>query len=176
MRNRAFAVGVLASVLATSAWTLAAEVNAAGDIPDTQAFVTYRVPGTYRVDVPEGWARTDRGSTVVFSDKLDAARISVLRAGPAPDGQEETTAAKRDGQAVLAVSLRSVTLPAGRAIVLTYTSSSPPNPITGKQVRLEDQRIVFHDRARTVRLTLSAPVGSDNADQWNRIARSFRWE
>ena len=47
--------------LAVSA--LAAEKNPPGDIPDDQVFVAYTSrAGGYSLKVPEGWARTEKGS------------------------------------------------------------------------------------------------------------------
>src|SRR3954452_163495 len=41
------------------------EVNPAGDIPDTQAYVAYSPPGAgFSVKVPEGWSRTTAGRAV----------------------------------------------------------------------------------------------------------------
>src|SRR5690349_231827 len=49
---------------------VAPEQNPPGDIPDTQAFITYSSPqGHYNVEVPEGWARTEAGVDVRFVDK-----------------------------------------------------------------------------------------------------------
>src|SRR5690242_5160376 len=51
---------------------LAAESNPPGDIPDTQAFVSFVPPsGPYQIDVPEGWARTGRSNALIFTDKFD---------------------------------------------------------------------------------------------------------
>src|ERR1700681_1445098 len=164
------------AILAMGDATLAMEPNAAGDIPDTQAFVVYRVPGTYRVEAPEGWARTIRGATVTFSDKFDGESVTVLRHVRPSDDRAELAVARGEAHGVGRIAVSSAMLPAGRAIVLTYTSNSPPNPVTGRQVQLENQRFIFRRRDHLARLTLWAPVGSDNVDQWRRIARSFRWE
>jgi hypothetical protein len=175
--RRAFAGGGLAALFSlTAAGALATEPNAAGDIPDTQAFVVYRAPGSYSVEAPEGWARSVRGATVTFSDKLDGESVSLLRHVRQTDNRSELALAARDAQGVRKIALDSAILPAGRATLLKYTSDSQPNPITGRRVRLENARFIFRYRDRVARLTLWAPVGADNADQWRRIAQSFRWE
>jgi hypothetical protein len=46
---------------------------------------------------------------------------------------------------------------------------------TNKQVRLENNRYLYFNNGKLATLTLSAPVGADNVDQWLRIARSFKW-
>jgi len=47
--------------------------------------------------------------------------------------------------------------------------------VTNKQVRLENNRYLFFHNGQLATLTLSAPVGADNVDQWARIAGSFKW-
>src|SRR4051794_3357958 len=57
------------------------EVNPPGDIPDDQAFVTFRsTAGAYHLDVPEGWSQSESGSTVDFTDKLNTIRVEVVPA------------------------------------------------------------------------------------------------
>src|SRR5437764_1436783 len=60
------------------------ENNPPGDIPDTQAFVDYRsTAGGYHLQVPEGWARSEKGSSVIFADKLHSVGVDIERAsGP----------------------------------------------------------------------------------------------
>ena len=57
------------------------ETNPPGDIPDNQAFVPYPGAG-FTVTIPEGWARSSAGSSVVFSDKYNSITIT-----PAPAAQ-----------------------------------------------------------------------------------------
>src|SRR5712692_1752959 len=66
----------------------APEVNAAGDIPDNQVYVAYRPPsGGFSVKVPEGWARTEAGGAVTFTDKLNSVRMETVAAASAPTVQ-----------------------------------------------------------------------------------------
>lgn len=61
------------------------EVNPAGDIPDNQAFVPYTPSaGKFTVTVPEGWARTDTATGVLFSDKYNSIRVDTRTAASAP--------------------------------------------------------------------------------------------
>src|SRR5581483_9864652 len=63
----------------------APEVNAAGDIPDNQVFVDYSPPsGGFTVTVPEGWARSEAGGAVTFTDKLNSVRMEMVDAATAP--------------------------------------------------------------------------------------------
>jgi hypothetical protein len=41
---------------------------------------------------------------------------------------------------------------------------------------LETDRYLFYANAQVAALSLSAPVGADNVDAWNQLARSFKWD
>src|SRR2546426_250634 len=69
-----------------------------------------------------------------------------------------------------------VTLTGGNAVVLTYQENSEPNPVTGKQYRLEVIRFDFYNNGEEADLILSGPLGADNVDPWTLVAQSFRWK
>lgn len=168
---------------ATAAGTetaVAAEKNPPGDIPDNQAFVTYRsAAGGYQLEAPEGWARTETGPGVAFVDKLDGVKVAISNAATAPTAAtaraNEVVALQQSGRAVQVKSVKDVTLPAGPAVLVDYTSNSEPGAVTGRQVRLEDNAYLIFKDGKLATLTLWAPQGTDNVDQWQRIAQSFRW-
>ena len=58
-------------------------------------------------------------------------------------------------------------------VFVPYTSSA--NPLTNKRIRLEDAAYVFYKNGKMAILTVWAPAGADNADQWKLISESFRW-
>jgi hypothetical protein len=163
-----------------AAITALAEPNRAGDIPDSQVFIPFvSRAGGYELQVPEGWARTVQGSNVRFTDKLDGVAVTMTRAAsPVTAARNRSTIVadiKRSASGVRVTSLHDVRLPAGAAVLVTYTSDSAIDPVTGRRVRLEDHAYLFFRGGRQAVLTLWAPVGADNADQWTRIAQSFRW-
>jgi hypothetical protein len=43
-------------------------------------------------------------------------------------------------------------------------------------VREENERFFYAGKSKLVQLTLSAPKGADNVDQWKLISSSFRWK
>jgi hypothetical protein len=164
----------------TTESAVAPEVSPVGDIPDTQAFVKYRsAAGGYELDVPEGWARTESGADVTFVSKLDGVKVTVAPASAAPTAASvqanEVKQIQAAGRAVTVTNVSEVALPGGKAVLIKYTSNSEPNPVTNKQVRLENEAYVFHKNGKTATLTLWAPQGADNADQWQRMSKSFRW-
>jgi hypothetical protein len=150
------------------------------DIPDSQVFVTYASsPGKYQFDVPEGWARTTNATDVSFISNLNALQVTLTKASAQPTASSVRTnqavTLQQTGRAVRDVQIRDVQLPSGPAVLIVYTSNSDPNSVTGKQVRLENNSYLYFKNGMLATLTLSAPVGADNVDQWARISRSFTW-
>lgn len=159
---------------------VAPEKNPPGDIPDTQVFITYRsADGQYQLEVPEGWARSTQGADVSFIDKLDGIKVAITQASAAPTADSvrtnEVAALLKSGRAVQVDKIQDVQLPAGSAVLVVYSSNSDPDPVTGKQVRLENNMYLFFQGSRLATITLWAPLGADNVDQWQRISQSFRW-
>jgi hypothetical protein len=152
----------------------------ANDIPDTQTFVTYSSsPGGYSLDVPEGWARTTNAADVSFVFNLDGLRVVITKTTTAPTADSVRTnqavTLQQTGRAVRDVKVSDVQLPGGHAVLIVYTSNSDPNPVTGKQLRQENNSYLFYKNGTLATLTLWAPFGADNVDQWARISRSFKW-
>ena len=57
----------------------------------------------------------------------------------------------------------------------TYASDSERNPVTNKVIRVDNECYFLWKDGKLATLTLSAPAGADNADQWQRVAKSFAW-
>ncbi|HEY8297409.1 MAG TPA: hypothetical protein VIG32_05250 [Candidatus Baltobacteraceae bacterium] len=152
----------------------AAQANPAGDIPDTQLFVPYASSGGYSVLAPEGWSRSTQGSDVTFTWHYDGERAVETRGasstGAALAAIRSAFAGVRDAKA------KTVTLPSGPATLITYTSDSATDAVTGKRIRLENNSYVFARGGKSVRVDLWAPLGADNVDQWRKISRSFAWK
>jgi hypothetical protein len=155
------------------------EKNPPGDIPDNQVFIDYASPFGFSVKVPEGWARQDLPDGVSFADKYG--RISMSQtAAPTMLSIEEAkqtlvSELEKSSRAVTVAAVKRVKLPAGPAIRISYGSNSDPNPVTNKAIRLENDRYYFWKDGKLVAVNFSAPAGADNADQWDMMARSFRW-
>jgi hypothetical protein len=60
-------------------------------------------------------------------------------------------------------------------LLIKYESESEANPVTNKRIHLEDEAYVFYKNGKMAILTVWAPAGADNADQWKLISESFRW-
>jgi len=185
----ALAIAALAGALATVIPTFGAlaqekpvarEVNPPGDIPDNQVFVTYTSPLGFSLKTPEGWARKDSPQGVSFADKYGWIEVTISSAAAAPTlataKTGEAAELERNGRAVKIEAVRAATLPSGPAVRIEYTSNSEPNAVTGKKLRLENQRYLIARNGRLARLTFSAPAGADNADQWKLMSDSFAWK
>ena len=153
---------------ASAAVTVSAETPAPGDIPDTQAFVTFAGRG-YSVLVPEGWARTQHGSAVTFRSNANSELIEIDR-----DGTNTDLRARFHPVGVIHLK-KHATLGTDPASLITFRSQSQPDPVTGKSVELENELYFSSRHGLRATLLLSAAAGADNADQWKKIAQSFRW-
>ena len=150
------------------------------DIPDTQVFVTYASSqGKFQLDTPEGWAQSISGTNVSFVSNLDGLQVTLASAAIQPTASsvraDQAVTLQQTGRAVQNVQVQDAQLSGGPAVLISYTSNSEPNAVTGKQVRLENNRYLFYKNGKLATLTLFAPVGADNHDQWLRIANSFKW-
>ena len=165
--------------LPTPQQAIVPEVSPPGDIPDNQLFVPYTSPAGFTLDVPEGWAKTDTSNGVMFQDKYNLIDITVSDAAGAPTAQSAQAdmlpALAATDRAVEVGKVSDVTLPGGDAVRIDYASNSDPNPVTNKQIRLEDNRYAFFKGGKLVTVTFAAPYGADNVDAWLQMAQSFRW-
>jgi len=159
---------------------VAPEKNPPGDIPDNQVFITYTSPLGFSVRVPEGWSRKDDKNGVAFADKYGRIEVTVSETAMPPTAATvktgEAAALEKNGRAVKINSIKDVKVLAGPAVKLVYTSNSEPNPVTGKQARLENERYLIGGAGKLATLTFSAPAGADNADQWKLMGDSFHWK
>jgi hypothetical protein len=125
-----------------------AQAAATGDIPDNQAFLTFKNPAAgYSIRYPEGWARKGSGNDVTFSEKANVIHITV--ANGSRHGQEGTK--------------------------VTSSRQSAPDPVTGKSLPLTVDRYEYGQGGKVAVLDLSTPVGVDNVDAYRLISESFEW-
>jgi hypothetical protein len=171
--------GGAAAPAAAGALSADATSAATGDIPDNQAFLTYRNPvAHYSMSYPEGWALKGSGRDVSFTDKNNVVHIIVSTA-PAP-----TTAVVAADLARLKHSNPTLTftppaiiaLKSGSAVKATYTTRSAPNPVTGKSVLLIVDRYELSRAGTRATVDLGTPKGVDNVDAYRRMINSFKWQ
>jgi hypothetical protein len=158
----------------------ATESNPAGDISDTQAFVTYTAAtNAFSVQVPEGWAQAASGQTVTFADKYDSITITSQKRAAAPTvasaTSDELPAVRTAAHGFANPKVQAVQRAAGPVVLITYQADSAPNPVTGKVAVEAVERYEFYRAGTEVALTVAAPIKSDNVDQWRKVTDSFTW-
>ena len=158
----------------------AADVSPAGDIPDTQAFVSFSPStGKYTVKYPEGWSRTDVSGGATFTAKLNSMTVKATPAATAPTvASARTTGVPALQSASKHFRLTGVTTvrrTAGDAILITFRADGPADPVTGKQIDHDYEVYELWKSGTLVTITLSAPHGSDNVDPWRTVTNSFAW-
>jgi hypothetical protein len=155
----------------------AAETNPIGDIPDNQAFVAYAPPqGGYTIKVPEGWASTPMGDAVTFTDKLNSINLAAAAAAaPEESAARADIAALKSAPGFGGGGVSTVRRPAGSAVLTTYRTNAPADPVTGKVINDDVERYQFFHGGRLVTVTLSGPHGADNADPWRIVTDSLAW-
>ena len=122
---------------------------------------------------PEGWTQSGSGKNVTFRDKNNIVRVVVAQ-GPAPTvasvGQE---LASLKGARVESppAALKIGGLPAVKAV---YSTTSAPNPVTGKSVKLIVDRYELGRGGKRATVDLGTPVGVDNVDAYRLMIESFR--
>jgi hypothetical protein len=165
----------------TMASATAEESNPLGDIPDNQVYVAYHpADGSFSVDVPEGWSRSDVADGVSYTDKLNTVTVQVRPGQPEPNRDtvlgNELAAIADSGRNVVIGTVETVTLPAGSAVHGTYAEDSAPDPVTGRVIRDDVELYVFWKDGTEVLVSLRGPHGADNVDPWKQISTSFSWQ
>lgn len=157
------------------------ENNPPGDIPDTQVFVNYTsAAGGYQLQVPEGWARTEKGTDVAFANNYDGVKVEVISVSYTLSSDNiknnYVAALEKNGRAVTVNSINDVKLKNLPAVKLSFSSNSDPDPVTNKQIRLENESYFFIKDGKMAVMSFWAPYGADNVDQWKLMSDSFSWK
>lgn len=177
-RTPLVAVLAAATLLAAAPVVAHAEAGPPGDIPDNQAYVTFRGAG-YSLKVPEGWRRTQKASQVSFADKYNSIGVTVSKEARRPTVASVTRVDLAKLRATVKgfaqPKVTSVKRPAGTAILVTYRARSQANVVTGKTVTNDVERYTFWRAGKLAVLSLQAPRGSDNVDPWKIVTDSFTW-
>lgn len=107
---------------------VAPEKNPPGDIPDNRVFIEFHSPLGFNIKVPEGWARREASDGVTFSDKYNTIALAISQRAEAMSvtsaKQQEVADLEKTGRAVRVTGVKSVKLPSGSAVVVSYSSNS----------------------------------------------------
>jgi hypothetical protein len=165
---------------APGAGALSAEAASAatGDIPDTQAFLTFRNPaGGYAIQYPEGWAQRGAAADVTFQDKNNVIHAALAHGG-APTAAAVTAQLAQERTRVPSLTYgtaSAVAINGAPVLKISYSTLSQPNSVTGRRVQLLVDRYVYSHGGKILTVDLGTPKGVDNIDAYKKIARSLRW-
>jgi hypothetical protein len=156
-----------------SALQAEATAKAAGDIPDSQMFLVFtNATAGYSMKYPEGWAQAGNGDHVTIRDKNNIVRIEVQ-----PGALPSLAKVKSDLAGTQLISgPKKITIGGKPAIKVTYSTQSPPNPVTGKRVTLDVDRYYLSNGSKVAIVDLGSPHGVDNVDAYRMMIESFRWK
>ncbi len=148
-----------------------------GDIPDSAVYLRYQGRG-FSVEYVEGWVQTTGARGVAFGDK-DSSVVAEMR--PRVAGALLVYVQRIDLPRLAHTpgfrqgALGRDTIGGYPALRLAYRGQSAPDAVTGKTVTLQVDRYYVNGPRALAILTLSTPLGVDNADGFRRIAHSFRF-
>jgi hypothetical protein len=150
-----------------------------GDIPDNQAFVTFRGSG-FSLKVPEGWSHSTKAGTTTFVDKYNGITVVVAKRASAPTVAgtkgSELARLKAATKGFANPTVATISRPAGSGVLVRYQASSAPNSVTGKSITNDVERYELWRAGKLATVTLQAPHGSDNVDAWKLVTSSLRWK
>lgn len=159
----------------------ATEFRPPGDIPDSQVFVDYGVPGSsVHIKVPEGWARSTAGGSTTFTDSFNSISIQVAKQPTPPtvasamklDVPQLRKSTSKFGRGTVSTIQRA----GGRAVLITYFIDSAQDQVTGKVVRDAVERYLFWSQGQEAILSLTGPKTADNVDPWRIVSDSLHWQ
>jgi len=156
--------------------------NAAGLIPATQAYETYKsAAGMYAILAPKDWTRTESGTDVTYERMSDGLQVTITKAQTAPTiasvKSDQVAALQKNGREVQSGNISSSKLANGlTSIYVVYTSDSDPNPVTKQQVRLDNITYYYYMPGMLATVHVWNPAGVDNTAQWKRVFESFSWK
>jgi hypothetical protein len=149
-----------------------------GDIPDNAVFLTYDgASPAFSIQYVEGWQVTPKVDGVEIRDKDSSETVAVV----APQANVAGYVASTDLPALRAqagfglIKQDTVTARASSNIHLAFHLTSPPDPVTGKQVPLTVDRYYVPGPSGLAIVSLATPAGVDNVDAFRQMIGSFRW-
>ncbi len=151
--------------------------GAAGDIPDNAVFLAYQSAAwQFRIQYVEGWQVTTHTDGVVIRDKDSSETVQVVnKPADLEAWVTDTDLPALQAQPGFALVKRNhVTVGSATLIHLVYHALSPPDSVTGKQVRSTVDRFYVEGPALAV-ISLATPDGVDNVDAFRQIIGSFAW-
>lgn len=149
-----------------------------GDVSDNAVFLAYRDPKLgFTIDYVEGWQVSATADGVAIRDKDSSELVQVV---PSPadvaayvSGTDLPALGRQAGFHL--IKQDSVTINKQNLVHIVYDVSSPPDPVTGKQVPAAVDRYYVPGPNGLAIVSLATPAGVDNVDAFRQMIESFRW-
>jgi hypothetical protein len=143
-------------------------------IPDGQEFETYtNSSGGYSIDYPKDWARSGSRRITTFTSSRNYEQISV--GGTVTTPASFAREIRRQGNARPLGAPEVVRLSGERVLKISYEVGSAAKEAEGLTVVVDAYRFVGKKRFITLHLATTKAAQKLNADEYERIARSFRF-
>jgi hypothetical protein len=149
-----------------------------GDVPDNAVYLTYSdASPAFSIQYVEGWQVTPKVDGVEIRDKDSSETVAVVAHQADVAGYVASTdlPALRAQAGFALLAQDSVKVGAASYVHLAYQTTSPPDPVTGKQVPLNVDRYYVPGSGGLAIVSLATPVGVDNVDAFRQLIASFRW-
>jgi hypothetical protein len=139
-------------------------------IPDGQKYTTFtNRSGGYSILVPEGWTKQEATKAVRFSLGANFVTINSGK-GPRPTVKSVSAKLGANKNVKIIKKPRDVTVGGHRAVVTTLEGKKSKKPLVLTQYKFGKRKKIV-----TVLLATAGKFSKDNADDYRRIASSFRW-
>ena len=149
-----------------------------GDIPDNAVFLTYHGTNpTFSIQYVEGWQVTKQADGVGVRDKDSSETVVIVASQADVEKYVSSTdlpALQRQAGFQL-IKQDKVAAGGSNYVHLAYHVTSPPDPVTGKQVPLTVDRYYVPGPSGLAIVSLSSPDGVDNVDAFHTMIASFTW-
>jgi hypothetical protein len=144
------------------------QTGAAAKIPDGQRYETFtnRTAG-YSILVPKGWKKRTKGKLTTFGHAPNFLIISSAKGRP-PTVKTTSAIIAKNKKLVIVEAPREATV-GGNAAVIDRVRN------TERDVLIDQYHFGKSKKVAAINLGTPEKVASDNADDFRRIANSFRW-
>jgi hypothetical protein len=127
--------------------------------------------------VPQGWPRIESADRVTLTGKAGGESVQFASGACASSDPRVVLAGTvmHAGDFVANVRIEPIALPAGPANRAEYETSATAPGAGDTRAHFSANAYLVRRGGRCALITLWAPFGAQDADQWRHVARSFRW-
>jgi hypothetical protein len=145
-------------------------------IPDDQQYASFNnASGGYSVEYPKGWSAKGKGDDVTWESGKNSERV-VVASTQKQSVRDVKRALRNNKAAKILLDPRTVSLGSTRPVKSVFQQVGATNE-QGAAIKIivDQYRFYRGGKVATLDLVTTGAVRRDNLDDWDRIARSFRW-